>query len=281
MSKQILNIGMMQGRLSPPTDGKFQSFPKYTWEEEFRLAKEAGLYSIEWIFEADEWEKNPISSDNGIASINALIKETGVKVESVCADYFMDIPYFTANETERKTLREKLVWLVFQAKKIGVENIDLPFVDASKVNHKDQFPLIKEFVSPALKSAEKTGITIALETNLNPPDFSELLLYFDHPYLKANYDTGNSSGIGYDCNKELSSYGNSIKTVHIKDRILNGGTKPLGTGSANFDVFFSKLSTLEYNGPIILQAAREEESEVETAIKNRELVEDYLNKYIK
>jgi len=36
---------------------------------------------------------------------------------------------------------------------------------------------------------------------------------------------------------------------------------PLGTGSANFEIFFTELSKLDYHGPIILQAAREKDEE--------------------
>ena len=59
----MINVGIMQGRLSPPTDGKYQSFPKYSWKDEFFKAQQCSLYSIEWIFEADDHEKNPISTD--------------------------------------------------------------------------------------------------------------------------------------------------------------------------------------------------------------------------
>jgi L-ribulose-5-phosphate 3-epimerase len=39
--------GIMQGRLSPPEDGRFQSFPRNSWREEFPRAREAGLDYIE------------------------------------------------------------------------------------------------------------------------------------------------------------------------------------------------------------------------------------------
>lgn len=268
----------MQGRLSPPTDGKFQSFPKYTWREEFYKASKAGLKSIEWIFETDDWEENPISTNDGIKEISELIKETGVIIESVCADYFMDIPYFTANHSTRKEHREKLVWLMVQATRIGSKYIDLPFVDASKVEFRDHFDLIGEFVKPAMERASELDFTIALETNLDPKDFKYLLEKINHPHVQANYDTGNSSGLGYNCAEELKYYGKWIKTIHIKDRLLNNGTKPLGTGSANFELFFSELAKLHYKGPFILQAAREKD-ELETAIKNKVFVKNYLIQY--
>lgn len=274
------NIGIMQGRLSPPTEGKFQSFPKSTWRDEFFAAKEAGLKIIEWIFEADEWENNPISSDHGISEIKSIKNETGIAISSICADYFMEIPYFTSDQSNRSILRDKLDWLILQASKINVAYIDLPFVDASKIDNQKQYELVSEFIKSASKIAGEKNVIIALETNLGPEEFKTLLSYINHKNVYANYDTGNSSGIGYNCSEELKLYGKSIKTLHIKDRLLGNGTKPLGHGSADFDLFFSELSLLNFNGPIILQAARETEGEeTKTAVKNRLFVENYLEKY--
>ena len=36
-------VGFMQGRLSPPVDGRIQAFPHDQWHEEFALASEADL----------------------------------------------------------------------------------------------------------------------------------------------------------------------------------------------------------------------------------------------
>lgn len=270
----------MQGRLSIPSEGKIQSFPKNNWAQEFEKAKQVGLKGIEWIFEADKWEKNPISSDDGIKNIKEVINETGIIIDSVCADYFMDVPYFTASSNTKKELTEKLKWLISQTAKIGACYVDIPFVDASKIQGIEQFNLLKEFILPSISLAEKINITLALETSLEPEVFNQLLLFFNNPKIMANYDTGNSSGIGYNCVDELKTYGKFIKTIHIKDRLINNGTRPLGTGSADFNAFFKELYKLKYKGPIVLQSAREEEGgEIETAIKNKVFVEKYLKKY--
>lgn len=276
----IRTIGIMQGRLSEPLDGKIQSFPKTTWREEFQKAVLAGLTSIEWIFEADEWDKNPISSYDGIKEINELQKKTGIEVCSVCADYFMDIPYFNADSNLRKELKEKLIWLIIKSSEINAEFIDIPFVDASKIPSINEFELVQDMISEAADIAAQHNIILALETSLNPLDFITLLQKINHPNVMANYDTGNSSGIGYNCVEEINSYGYYIKTVHIKDRLINNGTKPLGTGSADFHSFFEMLAKLNYVGPIILQAAREiTGEELSTAIKNRKFVDEYLRIY--
>ena len=274
----MINVGIMQGRLSPPTDGKYQSFPKYSWKDEFFKAQQCSLYSIEWIFEADDHEKNPISTDEGQKEIIALVGETGVRVESICADYFMDIPYINADSYTKSNLQEKLIWLINQAFKLGVEYIDLPFVDNSSISGEENYNQVFEFLYPALQTAEELNVIIALETDLGPKEFKILLDRISHPFVKANYDTGNSSGMGYDCKEELHSYGEQISTIHIKDRSLSKESRPLGFGDANFESFFHELAKFDYSGAIILQAAREPD-EVQTAIKNRIFVKKYLDKY--
>jgi L-ribulose-5-phosphate 3-epimerase len=269
------SVGIMQGRLSPPAAGKIQSFPKSNWRDEFFKAKECKLDFIEWIFEAEEWEKNPLSGEEGVQEIKEIVAQTGVGVASVCADYFLDTPYLTATDSTKTDLREKLEFLAVQAKKIGAEFIDLPFVDASAIRERSQFMSVKGFIEPALKRAETLGVTIALETSLTPQEFRELLHLCMHPNLAANYDTGNSAALGYDCAEELRTYGKWIRTVHIKDRRLHGSTVPLGTGEADFVTFFHHLWQLGYQGPFTLQAAREG-NEVQTAIKNKKFLERYL-----
>ena len=64
-------IGIMQGRLSPPEDGRIQSFPKRSWRKEFSRAQKAGLASIEWIYEAETEAHNPLGSDHGIEEVQA------------------------------------------------------------------------------------------------------------------------------------------------------------------------------------------------------------------
>ena len=92
-------FGVMQGRLSPPEDGRFQSFPRANWRQEFGRAKEAGLDHIEWIHDAYGEGKdasgrvwNPIFSEAGLAEMDALKQEHGIATPALCADWFMDVP---------------------------------------------------------------------------------------------------------------------------------------------------------------------------------------------
>jgi hexulose-6-phosphate isomerase len=83
--------------------------------------------------------------------------------------------------------------------------------------------------------------------------------------VKVNYDTGNSSGLGYIAHEEFAAYGDRIGSIHIKDRLRkpDGGiaTKPLGEGSADFDDIFSSIRKIGYTGAYTLQVARGEDGD--------------------
>ena len=86
-------IGIIQGRLSPRPYPKLQAFPIESWQQEFKYAKELGYDFIEWIFEDNRYQENPIWTAQGREKIKQCIKETGVTVESVCADFFLENPF--------------------------------------------------------------------------------------------------------------------------------------------------------------------------------------------
>ncbi len=100
-------IGIMQGRLSSRIDGKIQAYPAKTWQKEFAIAKEIGYSAIEWIIEKP-LEENALMSISGIKEINKVILDTGVKVDFVCADIFMQQPLVRMSEKIREENKE---WL--------------------------------------------------------------------------------------------------------------------------------------------------------------------------
>ena len=76
-------IGIMHGRLSPPISDKIQSFPWHSWRDEFFIAKEIGLSTIEFIFDDKiKYRENPLWSDESITEIKNIVKETEVSVYS-------------------------------------------------------------------------------------------------------------------------------------------------------------------------------------------------------
>jgi L-ribulose-5-phosphate 3-epimerase len=251
-----MRIGIMQGRLVPPIENRIQCFPRDRWADEIPAAQQAGLETIEWIYDLYGADVNPITTDAGIDQLKALCKKHSVQILSLCADYFMDKPLLRATAADVTERLQHLKWLLARCQSVGVKRVVLPFVDASRIDSEAEKAAVISALKDVLPLAEKLGVELHLETALNPADFAALLARIPHPMVKVNYDSGNSSSLGYKPREEFAAYGERIGSVHIKDRVLGGTTVPLGTGNANFKALVESLRAVKYSGDYILQVAR-------------------------
>jgi hexulose-6-phosphate isomerase len=275
----MARIGIMQGRLLPPVQGRIQRFPRDGWFAEFPFAAKAGIETIEWIYETYGMEVNPLATVSGISRITALSDEHGVRVLSLCADYFMEKPLVRTSGAERDERLRTLSWLVERCGALGINRIVIPFVDSSGIETEADADAVVSAVKRILPDAEKSRVEIHLETSLPPEKFARLLERLPHPMVKANYDSGNSASLGYVPQEEFAAYGSRVGSVHIKDRVRGGGTVALGTGDVNFPGVFSCLEKVRYNGDYVLQVARGKEGdEANWALHNREFVARYLDR---
>jgi L-ribulose-5-phosphate 3-epimerase len=269
----MTRIGIMQGRLVPPTDNRFQCFPRERWADEFALASQAGLDCIEWIYDLFGADANPLATDAGVEKLKDLSRQHKVQILSICADYFMDNPLLRVSQEELNDRLNTFYWLLERGRKIGINRMVIPFVDASRIESQAEFDGVVALLKRLLEEIGKTGIEIHLETSLEPARFAELLAQVPDPLLKVNYDSGNSSSLGYAPRDEFAFYGDRVGSVHIKDRLLGAGTVPLGTGAADFQALAESLRKVAYKGDFILQAARDTSGdEVAWAKRNREFV---------
>ena len=253
------DIGIMQGRLLPKFKGRYQAHPLGYWQDEFLTAKDIGLNYIEFILDYNDFQQNPLTFETGINEIINIIQKTGVGVKSICADYFMEAPIHSRSINIYESSINILNNLIVNSNKIGVRDIVIPCVDQSSLMHeKDQINLIKNLQKP-IELASKYNINLALETDLPPKNFSDLLNEFDSKRITVNYDTGNSASFGYDMLEEFKCYGERISDIHIKDREFEGSSVFLGNGAVNFPLFYKNLSILDFKGPIIMQAYRDDE----------------------
>lgn len=253
------HIGVMQGRLLPKYQGRYQAHPVGYWQNEFDLAKGMGLQLIEFILDFDDALKNPLMNSEGLNKIKCLNKSSGVQVKSVCADYFMAAPLHSSNpETVEKSL-SILDILLINSEVLGVKDVVIPCVDQSSLEDDNQKECFIKNILPATQKAEKLGINLALETDLAPAPFKELLDELDCNSITVNYDTGNSASLGYDPEEEFNAYGNRISDIHIKDRLLGGGPVPLGQGNVDFQKIIGFIADSNFKGPLIFQAYRDDE----------------------
>lgn len=252
-------IGIMQGRLLPKYQGRYQAHPVGYWQEEFAKTAEMGLDCIEFILDFNDAERNPLLRGDGPDEILLLSEKTGVKVSTVCADYLMEAPLHHSDEHIAAQSQRVLQRLLSNGKKLGLTDIVIPCVDQSRLIDNAAIERFIARLRPLIEATGMAGINFSLETDLAPQPFAELLERFNSPRVTVNYDTGNSAALGYDPVEELACYGTKITDIHIKDRNLGGGSVRLGTGNAQFGRFFEALRPLNYPGPFIMQAYRDDE----------------------
>ncbi len=147
----------MQGRLSTSATGQLQEFPR-AWEDEFPLAAAAGIAAIEWLY--DDYDANPIETDEGVGRLRALSAEHRVAVPSLCAHRLLQGGVLLDHLLER-------------CARAGIERVVLPFLDG----------LVPDatYVRPG----------VVIESDLDPA----ALVALGAP---VNYDTGNARGRGID-----------------------------------------------------------------------------------
>lgn len=274
-----MKLGIMQGRLLPRYNNRYQAHPLNYWQAEFYIAKELSFSQIEFILDYNDYLDNPLMTKDGIKQIKKIVKKSAVKVKSICADYFMEAPL---HSKYKKSSEKVLKKLIKNASKLNVVDIVIPCVDQSSLKNEDEIKSFVESIKKCLPKAEKYGINLNFETDLNPSAFSSLLNNFDSKHIKVNYDIGNSASLGYNPEEEFSSYGKYISDLHIKDRVLHGSSVPLGTGNADFEKIFQLLKKCNFKGNITLQAAREENyvKDLELVSIQRKFASELITKYL-
>ena len=272
----LSKLGVMQGRLSSPYKNRIQHFPHKNWKKEFHIAKELFLNSIQWIYEFDSFNLNPLYFNPQI--IKKTSKITGVKTNSVILDYFMEKKLFNENDSIINENFNHLDLIIHQCIKANINIIEIPFVDNSSLKKIANKELFESNMKKILRNIENKNIFISFETDLDPKSFLDLIQSFKPYKIFVNYDMGNSTSNNFSFEEEINLLGRYIKNVHIKDRISNKGkTVPLGEGNTDFKNIFKKLKHSNYQGEYILQCARKDIGFIKEKSDPVETIKDYMN----
>ena len=249
----------MQGRLLPKYKGRYQAHPLGYWQDEFSTASKLGLDCIEFILDYNDYEINPLMTAYGRKQIRSICKQTGIRVLSVCADYFMEAPLHSGNRKITLQSLDVLIDLLKAGRDLNIKDIVIPCVDKSSIQDEYYRERFIEVLLSIIPETEQYGVNLALETDLDPIQFEKLLITLDSPQVTVNYDIGNSAALGFGYKDELSAYGERISDIHIKDRELGGSSVMLGSGNADFSGFFKHLKRFKFQGSFIMQAYRDDE----------------------
>ena len=262
----MLKVGFMQGRLSPMVDGQIQAFPWDHWEDEFKRAHEINISLMEWTLDQVNLHKNPYMTKVGQKKISELSNKYNVRIKSLTGDCFMQEPFWKAKGARRTSLLNDFDSIICASSELGVNIIVIPLVDNGRIMLDSEEKCLYQELTDRLSFFENKKVKLAFESDFTPQRLKHFIDRYDTRFFGVNYDIGNSASLGYDVDEEIDNYGHRIINVHIKDRLLGGTTVPLGSGNANFEKFFSRLSKLGYSGNFILQTARAEQGSDVTCI---------------
>jgi hexulose-6-phosphate isomerase len=267
----------MQGRLSPQIDGKIQAFPWSHWEAEFSVARKAGFQLMEWTLDADRLYQNPLMLPDGQARIRELVTWSGVRVNSLTGDCFMQEPFWKAPSRRRGQLLTDLAAVLDACSTVGVSFVVIPLVDNGRLEDDAQRESLLDGLLPQVPELSRRGMAILFESDFATEQLTGLMSRFPDDAFGINYDIGNSASLGFDVQQDLRGYGGRVRNVHVKDRLLGGTTVPLGTGAADFPRVFRELARVGYRGDFILQTAREPDGRhLEALVRYREMVRGWI-----
>ena len=249
-------LGFMQGRLSEMVAGKMQSFPWNAWEQEFEIAPHIPINLMEWTLDHERLYENPLLTSAGQKKIRFLSQKYAVTVPSLTADCFMQAPFWKSTGVVRDKLLQEFIDVVSACKNVGIGIIVVPLVDNGSLESEAQEQDIVQTLLNHINLFCDNRLRIAFESDYAPLKLQQFISRLPSGYFGVNFDMGNSAGLGFDSSHEFGLYGDRIINVHVKDRIHNGSTVPLGLGSVDFSKVFLGLENINYQGNFILQTAR-------------------------
>ena len=251
---------LVQGRALPQSDESLQSFP-FNWSDEFPLIQQLGFDGIEWIYDKKSEFTNPILDSEESQKIKSISKKFNVSLENIVFDWFITNSLFRKDEISLKNKIKKLVDLIEKSQNIGFKQIIFPLLEENAINNSNDMDIfLKIFSDDILSVLNLNKIEIHFETSLPPISELEFISKLDHNQTKICFDMGNSASMGYDPADVLNSIAPYLGTVHIKDRLLDGNSVPLGEGAVDFSKVFSILNEINFSGYFSFQAYRDKNS---------------------
>lgn len=246
----------MQGRLSPILNNKIQEFPWESWQKEFEVSSELGFKLMEWTLDHYRLYENPLMTKAGQKEILRLSNKYNIKIPSLTGDCFMQAPFWKASQSSASKLKQDFLSVCHASKKNDIQLIVVPLVDNGRLDTRSQEDELVEHLLSICDDLRSMKLMIVFEIDFDPIEVARFISRLPSDVFGINYDIGNSAALGFNVSEEMSAYGNRVCNVHIKDRVLGGGTVPLLSGDANFPQMFAELNHLNYSGNFILQTAR-------------------------
>lgn len=235
-----------------------------SWEERFKLAKNANFDFIELSIDKNRLNKLDYSNEE-IEELLSLTKKYNMPFQTMTLSANR---YYPIGDIEKREFGINLIKrTIVLANKLNVKVIQLTAYDVyGKESSEETKRLYKEGLLEALKFNEDYKIILAIEVLEDVPHLNtseklvKLIKEINSPYLKEYADNGNLIYNGYDPVKDLHDCKDEVVAIHIKDAIYhNEHNIEYGKGEVDFEKVFAYLKEINYKGYLVSECWDEDD----------------------
>jgi sugar phosphate isomerase/epimerase len=217
--------------------------------EAFALAKKIGFEGVEVSFGRPKKgaDRLPIEDAELLARYEAAVKETKVKIASMCLDV-LHVDNLKDNPQGPKWLGMAIPI----AKRLKAPSMLLPMFKTNQPQNGTEMDALADKLKDFASEARKAKVVLALENTLSAEQNARIIERVDSPALGVFYDAGNALFAGFDPLKEIRWLGRKrIAAIHLKDRgwLGQGKVDMPGVMQAIADIGYKGWADLETSNP--------------------------------
>jgi L-ribulose-5-phosphate 3-epimerase/hexulose-6-phosphate isomerase len=244
-------------------------------EKAFHEAQTIGFDGVELDL-ARDYTTDILWSTEGRKRVQELAAETGVEVSSVCLGALWGQTFASDDAGDRQRAQEIVTAAARFTPPLGPKVILVPIVGVDGQDDATGVERWVEGLRACAPVAEDSGAILALENvGRSPaksgPAIAAVLEAVDSPAVRAYYDVGNATSLGYDPIAELKLLGNRIAQVHIK----GARSAQLWENTLDMSAVARTLKEIGYDGYLVFET-QATENPSEGAARNLRLLKAYI-----
>ncbi len=268
------------------------AFKRYSLIESFEMIKDIGFTGVEIMCDRPHLYP-PDFSDNKIKSLKEELEKLRLVVTNLnCFTLFAVgdtyLPSWIEPEASRRQIRiDHTIQCLKIADTLGCKNISVPPGGPVMDNDtKSSLDLFRKGLERVIPTAEKLGVLLLIEPEPellieNTQQITSFVKEIASPVVGVNFDVGHFYCVGEKPDQALETLFEYIGHIHIEDIAITRKHDHLipGMGAIDFDLFFKRLSRLEYQKDICLELYPYIEMPKESGMKSFEFLAPIMRKY--
>ena len=263
-----------------------KALPNYTsWHKLLESASHAGFDFVEMSIDesAERLTRLDWSAAERREFCNA-VADTGIPVITMCLSGHRKFPLGSVSAQTRAMSLEILRKAIDLAAETGIRIIQIAgYYVYYEPHERDSILRYQDGLACGIEWAANAGVMLALE-NVDGDDVTSIshamtfVERFNSPWFQLYPDIGNLAEHGFDISAELERGRGHLVGIHVKD------TRPgeprrvaFGTGIVPFVESFSRLATMNFRGPVLLEMWNDDSPDSTRLVKEaREWIMDRM-----